>query len=143
MNSPDQDTLLRAIEDARRKSLASTLSPAFVMQRAVERLQAVLDNENVVHPLDRLNGRSAAPRRMNCNWGCFGRRKMDERYLREHAARCRSLAAKADEFTEMRLLALAERYEQMLKDEDEVGPSGDRPSLAPSRSANHKVRRSS
>ena len=68
---------------------------------------------------------------------------MDERYLREHAARCRSLAAKADEFTEMRLLALAERYEQMLKDEDEVDPSGDRPSLAPSRSADHKVRHSS
>ena len=63
---------------------------------------------------------------------------MDERYLREYAARCRSLAPKADECTETRLLALAERYEQMLK--DEVGQPGERPSLAPSRSADHKVR---
>lgn len=63
---------------------------------------------------------------------------MDERYLREHAVRCRSLAAKADELTEVRLLALAERYEQMLK--DEVDQLGEKPSLAPGRSADPKVR---
>jgi hypothetical protein len=39
---------------------------------------------------------------------------MDERFLREYAARCRSLAAKADESTARRLLALAERYEKLL-----------------------------
>jgi hypothetical protein len=42
---------------------------------------------------------------------------MDERFLRERAARCRSLAAKADELTERRLLALAKRYEHLLRDE--------------------------
>ena len=43
--------------------------------------------------------------------------EMDERFLREHAARCRSLAARADAVTETRLIALAERYEQMLRHE--------------------------
>jgi hypothetical protein len=62
---------------------------------------------------------------------------MDERYFREHAARCRRLAAKADEFTERRLLALAQRYEQMLK--DEAGQEAKRPSLAPSGSTDNKV----
>jgi hypothetical protein len=71
MNSPDQDTLLRAIEDARR-ILGEYVEPrVLVIQCAVERLLAVLDNENVVHTLDRLKRRSAAPRRMNCNWGAF------------------------------------------------------------------------
>jgi hypothetical protein len=32
---------------------------------------------------------------------------MDESFLKEHAARCRSLADKADEFTKRRLLDLA------------------------------------
>jgi hypothetical protein len=73
--------------------------------------------------------------------GSVRRRDMDERFLREHASRCRSLAGKADECTELRLLALAERYEHMLKDEG--GPSGEKSSLAPSRSADHKLRHSS
>jgi hypothetical protein len=40
---------------------------------------------------------------------------MEESFLKEHAARCRSLAADADNFTKKRLLALAERYEKMLR----------------------------
>lgn len=40
---------------------------------------------------------------------------MEESFLREQAARCRTLAAEADKFTKKRLLALAERYEKMLR----------------------------
>jgi hypothetical protein len=40
---------------------------------------------------------------------------MDESFLKEHAARCRSLADKADEFTKRRLLDLASRYENRLR----------------------------
>jgi len=40
---------------------------------------------------------------------------MDESFLKEHAARCRSLADKADEFTKRRLLDLASRYENRLQ----------------------------
>jgi len=40
---------------------------------------------------------------------------MDESFLKEHAARCRSLANKADEFTKRRLLDLASRYENRLR----------------------------
>jgi hypothetical protein len=36
---------------------------------------------------------------------------MDNSFLKEQAARCRSLADKADQFTKMRLLDLAARYE--------------------------------
>jgi hypothetical protein len=36
---------------------------------------------------------------------------MDNSFLKEHAARCRSLADKADQFTKRRLLDLASRYE--------------------------------
>ena len=39
---------------------------------------------------------------------------MDSKFLIEHAARCRSLADKADEFTKRRLLDLADRYETRL-----------------------------
>ena len=42
-------------------------------------------------------------------------RAMDESFLKEHAARCRSLANKADEFTKRRLLDLASRYENRLR----------------------------
>jgi hypothetical protein len=42
---------------------------------------------------------------------------MDETFLKEQAARCRSLAEKADEFTKKRLLDLAERYENRLPDQ--------------------------
>lgn len=57
MNSPDQDTLLRAIEDARR-ILGEYIEPGHRdPARTVERLLAVLDNETVVHALDRLKRR--------------------------------------------------------------------------------------
>jgi hypothetical protein len=36
---------------------------------------------------------------------------MGSSFLKEHAARCRSLADKADEFTRRRLLDLAARYD--------------------------------
>jgi hypothetical protein len=36
---------------------------------------------------------------------------MDSSFLKEHAARCRSLAEKADEFTKKRLLDLAAKYD--------------------------------
>ena len=58
MNSPDQDTLLRAIEDAR-MILAEYVEPRpRDPVRTIDRLLAVLDNENVVHALDRLKRRS-------------------------------------------------------------------------------------
>jgi hypothetical protein len=39
---------------------------------------------------------------------------MDDSVLKEHAARCRSLADKADEFTKRRLLDLAAKYDDRL-----------------------------
>ena len=39
---------------------------------------------------------------------------MDDSVLREHAARCRSLADKADEFTKRRLLDLAAIYDSKM-----------------------------
>jgi hypothetical protein len=39
---------------------------------------------------------------------------MDSEFLTQHAARCRSLAAIADEFTKRRLLDLATRYDREL-----------------------------
>jgi hypothetical protein len=36
---------------------------------------------------------------------------MDSTFLKEHAARCRSLADKADQFTKRRLLDLAAKYD--------------------------------
>jgi hypothetical protein len=39
---------------------------------------------------------------------------MDSSFLKEQAARCRSLADKADEFTKKRLLDLAARYDEGL-----------------------------
>lgn len=57
MSSSDQDTLLRAIEDARR-ILGEYIEPVpRDPARAIERLLAVLDNEYVVHALDRLERR--------------------------------------------------------------------------------------
>ena len=57
MINPDQDTLLRAIEDARR-ILAEYIGPgprdAAV---TVERLLAVLDRDDFVHALDRMKRR--------------------------------------------------------------------------------------
>jgi hypothetical protein len=39
---------------------------------------------------------------------------MDNSFLKEHAARCRSLAGNADEFTKRRLLDLAAKYDDRL-----------------------------
>jgi hypothetical protein len=41
---------------------------------------------------------------------------MDNSFLKEHAARCRSLADKAAEFTKRRLLDLAAKYDDRLGD---------------------------
>jgi hypothetical protein len=57
MNSPDQETLLRAIENARR-ILGEHMEPGpRDAKRTVERLLAVLDRNDVVHTLDRMNRR--------------------------------------------------------------------------------------
>ena len=57
MNSPDQDTLVRAVEDARR-ILGEYMEPGpRDATRIVERLLAVLDR-NDVHALDRINRHS-------------------------------------------------------------------------------------
>jgi hypothetical protein len=57
MNNPDQDTLLRAIEDARRV-LGEYIEPGpRDATRTVERLLAILDRSDMVHALDRLRRR--------------------------------------------------------------------------------------
>jgi hypothetical protein len=57
MNSPDQDTLIRAVEDARR-ILGEYIEPGpRDATRTVERLLAVLDGNDVVHALDRVKRR--------------------------------------------------------------------------------------
>ena len=52
MNSPDQDTLIRAVEDARR-ILGEYIEGPRDVTRTVEHLLAVLDTNDVVHALDR------------------------------------------------------------------------------------------
>jgi hypothetical protein len=57
MGTPDQDTLLRAIEDARR-ILGEYVDPgARDEAQALQGLLAVLDNSDVVHALDRIKRR--------------------------------------------------------------------------------------
>jgi hypothetical protein len=57
MNNPDQETVLRAIEDARR-ILGEYIEPGQRdATRTVERLLAVLDSNDVVHALDRIQRR--------------------------------------------------------------------------------------
>lgn len=54
MNNPDQDTVLRAIEDARR-ILGEHIEPGpRDATRTVEQLLAILDRNDVVHALDRI-----------------------------------------------------------------------------------------
>jgi hypothetical protein len=57
MNNPDQETVLRAIEDARRILAEYLQSGQRDATRTVERLLAVLDKNDVVHALDRVNRR--------------------------------------------------------------------------------------
>jgi hypothetical protein len=57
MTNPDQDTLIRAVEDARR-ILGEYIEPGpRDATRAVERLLAVIDRNDVLHALDRINRR--------------------------------------------------------------------------------------
>jgi hypothetical protein len=57
MNNPDQDTLIRAVEDARR-ILGEYIEPGpRDVTRTVERLLAVLDRNDIVHALDRIKQR--------------------------------------------------------------------------------------
>ena len=57
MNNPDQETLIRAVEDARR-ILGECIEPGpRDATRTVERLLAVLDRNDVVHALDRMKRR--------------------------------------------------------------------------------------
>jgi hypothetical protein len=57
MNNPDQETVLRAIEDARRILGEYIRSGQRDATRTVERLLAVLDKNEVVHALDRTSRR--------------------------------------------------------------------------------------
>jgi hypothetical protein len=57
MNNPDQDTVLRALEDARR-ILGEYIEPGpRDATRTVERLLTLLDRNDVVHALDRMKRR--------------------------------------------------------------------------------------
>jgi hypothetical protein len=57
MNSPDQDILLLAMDDARR-ILREYIEPGpRDAKRTVERLLAVLDKPDLAHALDRMNRR--------------------------------------------------------------------------------------
>jgi hypothetical protein len=59
MNNPDQVTLIRALEDARR-ILGEYIEPGpRDATRTVHRLFAVLDRDEVVHALDRMKRRRA------------------------------------------------------------------------------------
>jgi hypothetical protein len=57
MNNPDQDTLIRAVEDARRILGEFTEPEPRDATRTVERLLAVLDRNDVLHALDRIKRR--------------------------------------------------------------------------------------
>jgi len=57
MKRPDQTTVLRAIEDARRILGEYIRSGQRDATRTVERLLAVLDKNDVVHALDRMHRR--------------------------------------------------------------------------------------
>jgi len=57
MDNPDQNTLIRAVEDARR-ILGEYIAPGpRDAIRTVDRLLAVLDRDDVVHALDRIKRR--------------------------------------------------------------------------------------
>lgn len=57
MDNPDQNTLIRAVEDARR-ILGEYIAPGpRDAIRTVDRLLAVLDRNDVVHALDRVKRR--------------------------------------------------------------------------------------
>jgi hypothetical protein len=57
MNTPDEDVVLRAIEDARRILGEYIAEPPKEATRTIERLLTVLDRDEVVHALDRMTRR--------------------------------------------------------------------------------------
>jgi hypothetical protein len=57
MNTPDQDTVLKAMEDARRILCEYMVPGPRDATRTVERLLVVLDREEVVRALDRIQRR--------------------------------------------------------------------------------------
>ena len=57
MNTTDQDTVLRAIADARRILAEHSAPGPHDATRTVHRLIAVLDRDEVVHALDRMKRR--------------------------------------------------------------------------------------
>ena len=57
MNTPDEDTLLRAMEDARRILGEYTAPGSRDPTQLVQRLLAVLDREEVVRAVDRMKRR--------------------------------------------------------------------------------------
>ena len=57
VSTPDQDTLLRAIEDAGRILGQYVERGPRDAAQTVQSLLAVLDKEEVVHALDRMNGK--------------------------------------------------------------------------------------
>ena len=60
VSTPDQDTIVRAIEDARR-ILGQYVEPGpRDTAQTVQRLLAVLDKEDVVHALDRIKRQKVA-----------------------------------------------------------------------------------
>ncbi|WP_460290747.1 hypothetical protein, partial [Bradyrhizobium diazoefficiens] len=59
MNSPDHDALFRAIVDARRILAEDGPGPPDPGE-TLRRLRAVLDGEELVHALDRLNRQSVS-----------------------------------------------------------------------------------
>ena len=57
LNTPDQEAVLRAMEDARRILAEYIASGRHDATHTVERLLTVVDKSDVVHALDRMNGR--------------------------------------------------------------------------------------
>ena len=58
MTTPDQDTILRAVEDARRiLGEYKTFGPSDA-GRTADRLIAVLDRDEVIHAIERMKKRS-------------------------------------------------------------------------------------
>ena len=57
MNTTDQDTVLRAMVDARRILAEHSAPGPHDATRTVHRLSAVLDRDEVVHALDRMKRR--------------------------------------------------------------------------------------
>jgi hypothetical protein len=64
---------------------------------------------------------------------------MDNSFLKEQAARCRSLADKADQFTKRRLLDLAEKYEGGMSGPSRASHLVKLPSVSPEDAASERL----